>query len=298
MSKRRTSDAVGTTGELKNNSRPAALGRFSPVLSAADKLKLETEAREIARNATVIPKDVYAVLAANRDLVIGLLNGVAQAFSDASAAENDRERFVTALVCIAKFFGKDGLRTPFAGRFFELAMAMADLDRGTTGPLLKAPAKGSGKPPQAWEIWTARARVLLALEALSRCEQHRSKVTAAAKDIAKRFPDVHKLVDAKRPKRLLRGNAVPLWESILEWRKKFPPENNWQVTEFYQVGLGIVAARDRQGLIEFANEQLATAVKFTRDAELLRKPSARSNVEKRPKRNVDVKHDAKGRFEY
>lgn len=82
---------------------------------------------------------------------VELAQSVNEAFSQAPelplTPENERERHASALAFVARFFGQ--FNAPFADRFFELGLAIADLNAGILPPLLiRSHVKGKreGRP--------------------------------------------------------------------------------------------------------------------------------------------------------
>ncbi len=226
------------------------------------------------------PAQYRSALVASRDSVIDLINSVHRAFSETSdlpPLENEREQYALALQYIALFFSK--FREPSARRFFELSMTISDLNLGIHGTLLK-PSTVEHRPPAASQLWCAKVRVVLCLEALILSGLTQKN---AADKIAD-FPALQKLVSPKRNKD--RVVKIVLSKTIIGWRKKLasdlaaavaaangePPiarahrrRENWQVTPFYKVGKDEVerlAKHSKRQLGDFANAQLNAAVEF------------------------------------
>jgi hypothetical protein len=204
-------------------------------------------------------------LIAVRDLVGELLKQVNRAFtepSDASLAriDEERERYASALLSMALFFGKFG--APFAGRFFELASLITDLELGIRHDLL-TPAIVNNRPPDSSQMWRARACVVLALDALVRTGR---PTAGAAAEIARDYPQLASLINAKKKDNVLITN---LSKTMIDWRKKFAARvvKNSDANDFYEIGAEIMENLARDGdqrLIEFANDRLGMAVSFCR----------------------------------
>ena len=202
-------------------------------------------------------------LAEARAHIIRLFDRLDQAFNDGlpNTVENERRRLAGAAWSIATFLGKSGFDLPFAQRFFELASAIEDLNLGIRTELLTPLAQGSRRTPDPAEEWRARACVALALEALIGAGRTRE---AAAKEIARRFLDVQKLINKKQS-----AGGGPVTKASIEWRKKLPSVKNWHVTDFYALGKECIAGfagANHAGdhLVEFANDMGGRASQLAR----------------------------------
>jgi hypothetical protein len=123
--------------------------------------------------------------------------------------EVERINCQNALTAVATFVAK--FDKPQAKRFYDLALAFEALNRGRSVPLFNK-AKVFDRPQESPQLWIARARAVLAVEALIRgCEQ---QPTVAAKSIATHNPDLRELAGAKASK-------TPLYQVLLNWRKEF-----------------------------------------------------------------------------
>ena len=105
---------------------------------------------------------------------------------------NERERYAAALVVVAQYFSSLAEKQ-IADRFFELASAIADLNNGTVHSLLR-PVRADNRRADPSQLWRARARVALGLEALLRSGLNRSD--AAAK-MASQYSSIANLSGAK-----------------------------------------------------------------------------------------------------
>jgi hypothetical protein len=122
----------------------------------------------------------------------------------------ERTNCQNALTAIATFVAKFG-EPPHAKRFYDLALAFEALNRGQSIPLFNK-AKIFDRPQESPQLWIARARAVLSVEALIRgCKQ---QPIVAAESIAARNPDLRKLAGAKASK-------TPLPQVLLNWRKEF-----------------------------------------------------------------------------
>ncbi len=211
-------------------------------------------------------QDADRSLILTRDLVIRLFDHLDRAFNENPelpvTIRTERQRLASAVWGIAAFLGKSGFDLPFAQRFFDLGSAIEDLNLGIQSGLLAPVAQGSRRKPDPAEIWRARACVALALEALIRAGRKRE---AAAREIFSQFPAVQKLINKKR------SDGGTVTKSLIEWRKKLPSAKNWQVTEFYALGIECIASlaasdRARDRLVQFANDMIGRASHSVKNA--------------------------------
>lgn len=228
--------------------------------------KKPADADDADESVSLSAEEEQRSLVLTRALVVRLFGRLNQAFNGSAdfpvTVESERQRLVGALWSIAAFLGKSGFDLPFAHRFFELGSAIEDLDLGIQDDLLKPVPQGSRRPPDRAELWRARAYVALALEALIRTGRTRE---AAAKEIATRFADVGKLINSKRST----GGAGSVPKTIIEWRKKLSSVKNWQVSEFYMLGIECIetlSASNSAGerLVEFADDMSGRATQAAR----------------------------------
>src|SRR5262249_13410845 len=138
-----------------------------------------------------------------------------------------RECLANALVNVGQFF------TTLAGRligdrFFELGSALADLNIGTVSPLL-APVSIGNRPADPSQLWRARARAALALEAFIRAGLSHDDATA---EIRRAFPRIRELAGA-------RAKRSGLSAILSRWRKEFRARRikNFEATELFSAGL-------------------------------------------------------------
>jgi hypothetical protein len=176
------------------------------------------------------------------------------------SVKHERERLAAALISVAQFSRK--YNALVAHRFFELGSAIADLNSGIQCDLLKPARSGSQRPPHSSQVWRARARVVLGLDALIRSGLTQA---AAAKNIAKEFPLLKSLVSEKRCNDKILG--IDLSQTIVNWRKKSPSWKNWEAVTVYKEGKEIIMEKlasngNKDDLVAFANGQLKSAVDF------------------------------------
>jgi hypothetical protein len=134
---------------------------------------------------------------------------------------------------------------------FELASALEDLDRGIVRPLLK-PSPLRNRPPDPSNIWRARARVALALDALMRSGLKR---TEAANKIAR----------DKKLRALAGKRAGKFPATVIGWRNDFNAGrvDDFEATVLFAEGLRLISemevAGDFEALKRFAADQLRDA---------------------------------------
>ena len=177
---------------------------------------------------------------------------------------NERERYAAAVAAVAQLFSTLGDRQ-VGNRFFNLASAISDLNSGTVPPLFQA-VRTVNRRPDFSQLWRARARVALGLEALIRSGV-KADATAVAEKAAKRFPLLSKLAGAK-------ASQSRLPTVLLGWRREFRAARikNFEATELFLEGMRRIDRLTRQParLREFSANQLTEAVN---EARVLSSPS-------------------------
>jgi hypothetical protein len=133
-----------------------------------------------------------------------------------NSPEDDRVRYIFALTTISKFL--DGATTShiLPKRFYDLAVALADLEFGRTDPLLKAASAGTSASPT--RIWCARARVAVVMHAYISAGWKREN---AAKNVAGAFPEIDSLAAFER-----QSSSSPPWKKALNWYDQFKKPNS------------------------------------------------------------------------
>ena len=127
-------------------------------------------------------------------------------------SEDDRNRYIMALVEIARFVRVAAGSTQnmdlwnASWRLTELAYALDDLGKGRVATVLR-PTKHKGSPPDSSVMWVKRVRVVTALEAL---QKSGLKQGAAATYIDKKYPGLQRL--------MTRGKDLP--STIMRWRRE------------------------------------------------------------------------------
>jgi hypothetical protein len=131
---------------------------------------------------------------------------------------------------LARFFGRE-----YAPPFFELSLALNDLNRGTIQTLLKASPTDT-RPPDPSSLWYQRAIAVLKVSDLKMGNPELSW-QEAARQTAKDYPELKGLAGAKA-KGLL---AV----TIYNWHKEFKANRvkNEEARMAYEAGLKILAER-------------------------------------------------------
>ena len=114
----------------------------------------------------------------------------------ADAAVTEQDRYILALMGVAKFLDAIGAKELYGERFGKLAIAISDLESGRVAPVLSPRPFGKGRPPDGSEAWIRRAFVALAVEALLLSG---SKRVGAAREIVRSFPAGANLARAKSP---------------------------------------------------------------------------------------------------
>lgn len=167
---------------------------------------------------------------------------------------NERERYAAALIVVAQYFSSSAGR-PIADRFFELASAIADLNNGTVHPLLE-PVRPDNRPADPSQLWRARARVALGLEALLRAGLNRS---AAAAKIASHYSSVANLAGVK-------AKGSKLQTIVFGWRRELKAGRvkNFEAGELFS-----------EGSKESIDWRLRKTIESSRIANLPRLPSFR-----------------------
>lgn len=155
----------------------------------------------------------------------------------ARTTENSRVRLSIALTSVALFVGKV-FGSEYAPLFFELSLALNDLNRGTIPTLLKASTKDS-RPLDPSSLWHQRAMVVLRVSDLKMGDP---KVSwqEAARQTAKEYPELKRLAGAKA--------KGPLAVTIYNWHKEFEASRvkNEEARMAYEVGLQILAERHKK----------------------------------------------------
>jgi hypothetical protein len=206
---------------------------------------------------------MLAMASSNKTAKSNLLNAlkklhrnVARAFDQEPDGNpvNERERYAAALDSVAQYFSSVAGR-PIADRFFELASAISDLNKGTVHPLLRK-VRPDNRPADPSQLWRARARVALGLEALLRSDLNRSD--AAAK-IASQYSSIANLAGVK-------AKDSKLQTIVFGWRRELKAGRvkNFEASELFAEGIKrIDQMASPRGYREFAIRQFAEAANFS-----------------------------------
>jgi hypothetical protein len=124
-------------------------------------------------------------------------------------AQEERMRYFCALTAVAGFI--TSVDKPQGKRFYDLALAFEALNRGHSNPLFE-PQKIIDRPQDTPQLWMARARAVLAIEALVRGGKQKPNVAAGI--IADGNPRLREFAGSK-------ANKTPLAQVLLNWRKEF-----------------------------------------------------------------------------
>jgi hypothetical protein len=148
------------------------------------------------------------------NLVAVLNSDLVRAFDSPSAdlsAKYERARYALALKAISTYLKKIGIGS-YEKRFYRLALALDDLNRGTVDPLLEPIKTGGTKKLNASWAWCARAHISVAILALLKAGLTRKR---AAEWAARKFPEIKKLAA------LSRTNPSSTATKILNWFDDF-----------------------------------------------------------------------------
>lgn len=168
---------------------------------------------------------------------------------------NDRDRYAAALFAMAQYFSALAGR-PLGDRFFELGSAIADLNNGTVHPLLR-PVRSDNRRADTSQLWRARARVAMGLEALLRSGLNQ---TDAAAKLASRHSDIANLAGRK-------AKYSTLQTIVFGWRRELKAGRvkNFEASALFAEGLErINRLASAQAHRKFADRQFADAVDFSR----------------------------------
>jgi hypothetical protein len=167
--------------------------------------------------------------------------------------ENKRLLDATLLRLCAGFFANYNAR--LAERLFEISSDTGDLNEGIVPPRMAAtPVENRRGDPS--QVWRARARVALVLDARMLSGRSRTADDAAAY-IVREFPSIA-LLAGKKSKNFAK--------TIIGWRKEFMSRRikNWEAAEVFAVGKDVIKGLAGEGqskklLDRFIHDQLAHA---------------------------------------
>jgi hypothetical protein len=214
------SRAEATTGRCSNKSS-----------SAVPRLDWDTLSRESCLEVLAMPRSDRTARSKLLNALEKLHRDLARAFDQEpdypSDPMNERERYAAALIVVAQYFSSLSEK-PIAARFFELASAIADLNHGTVHPLLQQ-VRPDNRPADPSQLWRARARVALGLEALLRSGLNRSD--AAAK-ITSGYSSIANLAGVK-------AKDSKLQTIVFGWRRELKAGRvkNFEASELFAEGI-------------------------------------------------------------
>ncbi len=143
-----------------------------------------------------------------------LKSRLAFAFDSESADQSpkyERARYIHALKAISNFLKEVGIAS-YEKRFYRLALAMDDLNRGSVDPLLEPMKTGGAKNRNVSWDWCARAHVAGGISALLKAGLTRK---SAAQWAASKYPEMKKLAG------LSRVNPSSTTTKVLSWYDDF-----------------------------------------------------------------------------
>ena len=97
--------------------------------------------------------------------------------------DEQRHQYITQLMAVAKFLKELGYPET-ADPFYKLALAIFDLDFGTTAAFLRTQTR-SGKPSESSNLWFIRAQIALAIAANMRAGLKREQAAAAVQSFCR-----------------------------------------------------------------------------------------------------------------
>ena len=129
-------------------------------------------------------------LAAVQEVLARLGDELERAFNsnpERNWLEYERARYVHALAAVAKFLDANTKSHDLSRRFYRLALALTDLNRGVVDPLLAVTPTGGINPGYDLRTWCARASVALGVHVLKVAGLTRKR---AAKKAASYFREI------------------------------------------------------------------------------------------------------------
>ena len=138
-----------------------------------------------------------------------LAERLSRAFTALPIVGDERNRYVNALLAIAKFFEGLGPFDTYAEKFITLAAALNDLDNGIVRPVLK-PKPVENRIPDPIEVQVGRAYVAIAIEALIKAGNKTDEAKLFIQ--AREYSPLSALATKK---------ADNLWTAGSEWRYRF-----------------------------------------------------------------------------
>jgi hypothetical protein len=131
--------------------------------------------------------------------------------SDDQSPKYERARYAYALKAISTFLKEVGIAS-YQKRFYRLALAFDDLNRGSVDPLLEPVKTGGAKDRNVSWIWCGRAHLSVGVLALLKAGLTRK---SAAQWTARKYPEIKKLAG------LSRSNPSSTTTKVLSWYDDF-----------------------------------------------------------------------------
>jgi hypothetical protein len=247
--------------EAKTVRRPKAEKKRAKKTST---LNLPSEVEEQVRihGCENILRAFVAALGSLQNSVSALKSGLADAFDSHSinhSPKYERARYVFAFKTISTFLEGIGI-VSYEKRFYRLALALDDLNRGTVDPLFEPIKTGGTKKRNVSWIWCARANVAVGILALLKAGLTRKE---AAQQAARDFPKIKELAG------LSRQNPSSTATKILGWFDDFNKGprtkiKNEQALAMFASGRQIIEELPKEAdrLRKTANQMFASALEM------------------------------------
>jgi hypothetical protein len=171
--------------------------------------------------------------------------------SDDQSPKYERARYVYTLKAISTFLKEVGIAS-YQKRFYRLALALDDLNRGIVDPLLEPIKTGGATDRNVSWIWCKRADASVGILALFKAGYTRK---SAAQWAARKFPEIRELAGLSRTK------PSSTATKILSWYDDFNKGDRSKI-------------KNRQALAMFASGKHEIE-KLPQDADRLRKVANR-----------------------
>jgi hypothetical protein len=139
--------------------------------------------------------------------------------SDDLSPKYERARYICALKAISTFLKEVGIAS-YQKRFYRLALAIDDLNRGSVDPLLEPMKTGGAKNRNVSWDWCARANVSVGIFALLKAGLTRN---GAALQAAGKFPRIEELAGVSRT------SPSSTATKILSWYDDFNKGENTKI---------------------------------------------------------------------
>jgi hypothetical protein len=188
-----------------------------------------------------------------------LINDLDRAVREQSSqrinATQRRQLYVWVLTKISIFIREIGT-TKHSRLFYDLALALDDLDRGIVAPFLKPPVAHSA---QSSEKWRARANVAVGLVALEKAGLGRDE---AARYAVREFPDIEllKSVRSSNPTK-----AALSWRDDFAERRSEQRLKNKEGRSAFSSGVNMLEVLTaKEDIKAFANQHFRIAAEIAR----------------------------------